>query len=162
MKFHEHIIRVVAPEVSSLSRCALWHGMVEYAKHPEHFYEEIAKSEIFNEHMNDAGEREFIRRVRFHANNLMFEERVTLNEKTGVCCCYFSGDATRPASDFTMKLEEPEPGSLFVRFIYNEDRAPALPVQHAAILTALRKQAYEAKDRQVIEGILKQAGNNDS
>ena len=61
--------------------------------------------------------------------------------------------AERPASDFSIELAEPEPGSLFVRFTYNEEvvsGAPILP----PMLAGLRKQAYEAKDMQVVEGIL--------
>lgn len=158
MKFHEHIIRVAVPEAGGPSRSEVWKGIVEFARHPERFYEEIAQSEVFDEHSRDAGVCEFSRRVRFHANNLAFEERVTLDEVKGVCRSFFAGDASRPASDFTMQLEEPEPGSLFVRFIYNEmPGTQALPAQHAAILAALRKQAYEAKDRQVMEGILQHA-----
>ena len=155
MKFHEHIIRVKMPNQSGPSRDALWLGIVEFAHHPECFYGEIASSEAFAEHVTEAGVCEFVRRVRFHAGNLSFEERVTLDEAGGIYRSFFSGDDLRPASDFTMKLEEPEQGSLFVRLIYNEQ--PSAEVDgdaRAALFAALRRQAYEAKDQQIIDAIL--------
>ena len=64
----------------------------------------------------------------------------------------------RPASDFTMQIEEPEPGELFIRFMYFEDRPedPAGTVKspHEQQLEYLRRLAYESKDQSVVAQIL--------
>lgn len=153
MKFHEHIIRVGEPGLPGPSREDFWRGVVAFAKRPEAFYGEIASSELSAEESGENGERSFTRVVRFQSGGLAFEERVVLDDKKHAYRTFFKGDAERPASDFSIELAEPEPGSLFVRFTYNEEvvsGAPILP----PMLAGLRKQAYEAKDMQVVEGIL--------
>ena len=51
-----------------------------------------------------------------------------------------------------MKIEEPEQGSLFVRFIYEADE----PLEALnPMVEQLRRQAYETKDRDLIECIIK-------
>ena len=54
-----------------------------------------------------------------------------------------------------MTIEEPEKGSLFVRFTYHEDREPLQKETHQeAQLNQLRRLAYESKDRSILVKIL--------
>ena len=59
-----------------------------------------------------------------------------------------------PASAFLIRIEEPEAGSLFVRFVYEEQSSGE---NDNPMVMSLRRQAYEAKDRVLIERILKDA-----
>ena len=55
------------------------------------------------------------------------------------------------ASTFLIRIEEPESGVLFLRFVYEEEGGgEALP----EMFLRLRQQAYEAKDRKLVEQVL--------
>ena len=69
-----------------------------------------------------------------------------------------AGSGERPASDFSMQIEEPEPGQLFIRFIYFEDR-PEVPTaiemnSREQQVDYLRRLAYESKDQSIVAQML--------
>lgn len=155
MKFHEHIIRASVPELPfRLTRAELAAGIAEFARCPDRFIEEASGSRITRPEAPGAepGSVVFGREIRF--GGLAFEETVELLED-GSCRTHIDADAGRSASDFLMRIEEPEDGVFFVRFVYHEDREP--PVRESAQerqIAELRRLAYESKDRSVLERIL--------
>lgn len=155
MKFHEHIIRASIPELPfQLTREALARGIAGFARHPEHYIEEVSGSRITSSETVGAepGSVVFGREIRFGA--LVFEERIELTA-AGDYRAHVEADGPRPASDFTMTIEEPVLGSLFVRFTYHEDRpeAPETSLEERQ-LAQLRRLAYESKDRSILSKIL--------
>lgn len=154
MKFHEHIIRASVPELPiELTREDLAAGIADFARHPDRYINEADASRVTGpEVREETGSVVFDREICF--GKLRFEETVRLFED-GTYVAHIEADNVRPASDFTMKIEEPEAGVFFVRFIYDEDREPAKKesVQEQRI-SALRRMAYESKDRDVLSKIL--------
>lgn len=154
MKFHEHIIRASVPELPiKLTREDLATGIADFARHPDRYINEADASRITRpEKHEDTGSVVFGREICF--GKLHFEETIHLF-KDGTYVAHIEGDTIRPASKFTMKIEEPEDGVFFVRFIYDEDGEPAKKesVQEQRI-SALRRMAYESKDRDVLSKIL--------
>lgn len=168
MKFHEHIIQVTVPGLPvEVERADLVAGIADYARHPERYLEEMSGSRL------TSGERPgcspdsvaFSREVRF-GDRLVFVEEVEVGAD-GSYRSHVPADGPRPALDFSMQIEEPEPGSLFIRFIYFEDReAPAKESVRDQQISHLRRLAYESKDRSLVTQILtdlaerKQASQN--
>ena len=90
-----------------------------------HFLEEVTKSEVVSPERrgSEPGSIAFERNIYF--GHLVFHETVQIGAD-GSYRSHAAGSGERPASDFSMQIEEPEPGQLFIRFIYFEDR-PEVP-----------------------------------
>lgn len=58
---------------------------------------------------------------------------------------------TWPTSRLTIRIEQPEPQSLFLRFIYESDDADGS--EPDAITDAVRRRAYEAADLDMVARI---------
>ena len=126
MKFHEHIIRVTVPGLPcEVTREELSGELADFAHRPEHFLEEVTKSEVVSPERrgSEPGSIAFERNIYF--GHLVFHETVQIGAD-GSYRSHAAGSGERPASDFSMQIEEPEPGQLFIRFIYFEDR-PEVP-----------------------------------
>lgn len=152
MRFHEHIIRAAnAGDPAAISREALLAGIAEFARHPERFVEGLDRAEVLSEDKPDAqsGGISFWRQTAFGPHK--FRERVTLLPEG--CRTECPAAEGRPASAFEMHVEEPSKGDLFVRFLYDEEPSAEADPEAEAI-AALRRRAYEMKDRAVIESIL--------
>lgn len=144
-KVHEHIIQIPA----FVTRELLWKGLEEAARHPERFVEHMEGCEILSENLLEEA-LHLTREVSFGAG-FSLRDKVILKQDESVTTMVEEGKSW-PASVFIMKIEEPEPGSLFVRFVYEaEEPAEALN----PMVEKLRCQAYEAKDAAMIESILK-------
>ncbi len=143
VKFHEHIVRIGA---IGFTRDMLWRGLEESVRHPEKFIEHMESSSILSEEEKDDGLHLF-RKIDFGA--AVFHDEVVLKAKETIRTIVKAGE-NWPASVFTIKIEEPEDGQLFVRFVYEEARSEA--PQHPMMLQ-VRRQAYEVKDQHLIEAI---------
>ena len=129
MKFHEHIIRVTVPGLPcEVTREELSGELADFAHRPEHFLEEVTKSEVVSPERrgSEPGSIAFERNIYF--GHLVFHETVQIGAD-GSYRSHAAGSGERPASDFSMQIEEPEPGQLFIRFIYFEDRPEVQPDQ---------------------------------
>ena len=126
MKFHEHIIRVTVPGLPcEVTREELSGELADFAHRPEHFLEEVTKSEVVSPERRGS-----------EPGSIAFERNI-----------YFS-----------MQIEEPEPGQLFIRFIYFEDR-PEVPTaiemnSREQQVDYLRRLAYESKDQSIVAQML--------
>ena len=118
MKFHEHIIRVTVPGLPcEVTREELSGELADFAHRPEHFLEEVTKSEVVSPERrgSEPGSIAFERNIYF--GHLVFHETVQIGAD-GSYRSHAAGSGERPASDFSMQIEEPEPGQLFIRFLY--------------------------------------------
>lgn len=150
MVFHEHIIRVASP--GEMTREAIWRELVRYAREPQYYVDGIVSAEIRDEEASENGVVSFLRSTVFETGGC-FEERVVLRYLESVLA-RFSGNANCPSSSFLIRIEEPEQGSLFLRFVYEQESDhPALKTQPQ--LAGLMKQAYEAKDKDIVRRMLK-------
>lgn len=152
MVFHEHIIQVSAP--GGITREALWAGLERFARNPKGYVEGIASCAVCDETCEIDGTVHFVRQVIFETG-AGFEEVVTLRPNESVHAA-FAGTQGTPGSSLLMRIEEPEAGSLFLRCVYEQDEEhPAVAAQPH--LAGLVRQAYEAKDRDVVRRILAEA-----
>lgn len=152
MVFHEHIIRVCAP--GEVTRAALWAGLADFVANPQDYLDGAVGATLGASETDVDGTVRMARTLRFETGS--FDERVAMNEAAGTVRIENDGDATRPASSFTMKIEEPEAGSLFLRCVYDQEgEHPAVAAQPH--LADLLRQAYETKDQEVVRRILERA-----
>ena len=128
-KVHEHIIQI-PPFVT---RDQLWNGLEKAARHPDRFVEHMEGCELLSERLIE-GARHLGREVSF-GGGFRLRDKVILREGESVTTVVEAGESW-PASTFPMKIDEPE-----------EALNP--------MIEQLRRQAYEAKDRALIEQVLK-------
>lgn len=109
----EHLVQINDardPRVTPLSRDQLWRGLVLRAEFPKTFVPWLDDCEV--EH---AGE-DLLRTLRFGAQ--VVHDRVTFEPKRQVSFETLAHDDDR-AFRMNMRIEEPAPGALFVRFTYD-------------------------------------------
>jgi hypothetical protein len=121
--------------IEPLTREQLWQGLVVRAEQPAYFLIGVDECEIL-----DRGERTLQRRLRFGAVEL--QDRVTFDPPTEVRY-EIEASASMPGGTLAMRIEEPRPGALFLRFAYE-----LRPVdgQADAHYDEYRKSAYVEAD----------------
>jgi hypothetical protein len=142
---YEHLVQIndpARPDIRALSRAQLWRGLVLRAARPELFDPSIDETRTLEE---DAARQ--LREVRRSAATLT--ERVEFEPETRVTLTAVAGGGLS-GSQLEMRIEEPVPAALFVRFVY-ELRGPAVPTD-AGELQAIR-QAYYFADIDVVRHI---------
>lgn len=134
---------VLNPLIDVLSRDQLWKGLERRARDPVRFVLSLDGCEIFDD--DGATLR---RELRF--GGLVVRDRVTFAPLESVTYEVEAGK-DYPASTLVMRIEEPEPEHLFVRFEYADSR----PDSEAADREALEylRSAYVAADIDTIRGI---------
>lgn len=145
-KIHEHIIRIPA----LISREQLWAGIEHAMRYPELYVEHMVSSQVLEDKTQD-GIQCLTREINF--GQFRLKDTVALVEGKEAQTSVSVG-GNWPASAFLIRIEEPEAGSLFVRFVYEEQSSGE---NDSPMVMSLRRQAYEAKDRVLIERILKDA-----
>ncbi len=151
MRFHEHAVDA-ADKWSEALTGRLWEEFRLFALEPQLYYGEILKAEILSG--NEEGTA-FRRRVAFRTG-LEIEERVLLDPEKGLLRAEFCGAQNLPPASFEMRLEKTAQGALRIRFSYDEARrAEELCADQ---IVALRRLAYEDKDRQIVSAMLRNIG----
>lgn len=145
-KIHEHIIRIPA----LISREQLWAGIEHAMRYPELYVEHMVASKVLEETTQE-GAQCLNREIDF--GQFCLTDTVVLVDGNEARTSVSAGESW-PASAFLIQIEEPEAGSLFVRFVYEEQSSSD---NDNPMVMSLRRQAYEAKDRALIERILKDA-----
>ena len=137
MRF-EHIVQIndlTKPELPVLTRFQLWEGLVLRARRPDKFlagvddYEVLEQEPAYMKRCLQLPGLQVFDEVRFWS-----ESRIEYRTLPTV---------TVPAARLIMDIEEPEPGSLFVRFRYHtasiENKSDSMPydeyLQQAYVLT---------------------------
>jgi len=142
---YEHLVRIndaTRPDIRPLTRAQLWRGLVLRAARPELFDASIDETRTLEE---DATRQ--LREVRRAA--LTTTERVELEPEARVSLTAVAGSGMS-GSVLEIRIEEPAPAALFVRFVY-ELRGPELPSDDGE-LSALR-QAYYFADLETVRHI---------
>lgn len=136
----EHLIQINDPadsRVSDMSRDALWQALVYRAKYPQHFNPSL-ESEL--EPLN---EREFVRIL--SAGTMRVRDRVTLTPDIEIHTVIEAEQGLHARS--ITRIEEPEPGFLFVRFSYQRD---SIADKGGLDADEFLKSAYLENDREAI------------
>lgn len=148
----EHLIRISPADSSqaptpTLTRQQLWQGLVLRAELPMQFDDNITSARILSRE-GDVWQRE----ITF--GTLIVHERIELEAEQEV---RYHAQATElhPGGSRIMRIEEPEPGMLFVRFIYDMS---ALTVnageEELARLLPYVKSAYREADMDTARRII--------
>ena len=141
-----HLIEIndiLNPLIDTLSRDQLWKGLERRARDPKRFVMSLDSCEITND---DGGSL----RRELHFGSLVVRDQVKMVPHDSVIYQVEAG-AGFPASTLVMRIEEPEPEHLFVRFEYSDSR-PENEASDKEALAYLRS-AYVAADIDTIRGI---------
>ncbi|WP_293776065.1 SRPBCC family protein [uncultured Oxalicibacterium sp.] len=140
----EHLLEIndpLNPLIDALTRDQLWRGLVMRAEMPKLFVDYLDESTITR---TDAGLQ---RTLRYAA--LLVHDVVTFTPQERV---HYDVPAQGeiPASSLVVTIEEPQPGALFVRFLYDDGK----PEDDAdAFYDEFRRSAYHEADIETIKVI---------
>ena len=147
----EHIVQVNDlnnDTIAVLSRAQLWRGLVLRAQQPDKFNQSLSCS------YKSLSENEFLRTI--SAGESSFYERVVLTPQVKIHTGT-TGDSQQKSSESTAEIEEPEPNSLFIRFIYKRELGDS---NSEIDIGEHLKSAYVQIDRDAIAMIRVMAENN--
>jgi hypothetical protein len=148
LKF-EHLIQIndpLVPLLTPLSRQQLWQGLVLRAHHPTEFVLGLESCVI--ESQETQGIRTILNRV-LDFGPFQVHDTVTLLPMEEVAVLAHASDLW-PRCVAIVRIEEPEAGNLFLRFIYELDlQEGSEDLQEPAL--ELRKQAYIAADMDTVQ-----------
>ncbi len=153
-KFHEHIVHVpnqLGGE-SLLTRDDLIQGLCEMARNPVLFVEGMDSVNLVEERQDEDGTLHLTREVRF--GEFTVKDHIHVSP-AGEFIQDVPSQGELNASRMTARLEEPEEGALFMRFVYEVPAAtnPAKDPSAAMYLDTLR-QAYTDKDLAMVEKLM--------
>jgi hypothetical protein len=136
----EHLIEIndpTNPLLEPLSRSQLWHGLVLRAETPE-----LSVIGLDACVMLERRENYLHRELRF--GHLRVQDKVYFTPLQEVRYEVLATEAF-PASQLSMRIEEPYPGRLFVRFVYGSEQE-----QEEEMVRGHLKQAYIESDNDTI------------
>ncbi|GAA4331341.1 SRPBCC family protein [Pigmentiphaga soli] len=157
LKF-EHLVQINDPQLPALeplSREQLWRGLVMRARFPTEFVLGLESCVIESE--REAGDDTVLTR-KLDFGPFQVHDTVTLTPMDRVSVVAQATDLW-PRSEATVHIEEPQPGALFLRFVYElalEDGSEDL----AEPMQDLRKQAYVAADLDTVQRIRELTGGS--
>ncbi|MES2935220.1 MAG: SRPBCC family protein [Pseudomonadota bacterium] len=139
MKF-EHLIEIndaFNPLYDVLTREQVWQGLVLRAEAPKLFVPHLDECELY-----DRSEDAVSRRLRY--GELVIVDRVTFTPQQQVLYAV-AAQKDIAESSLRMLIEEPQPGSLFVRFQYDDGNDEATDAVNA-MYNDFRRSAYVESD----------------
>jgi hypothetical protein len=140
----EHLVEIndpLMPLLPVVSRQQLWRGLIRRAERPTEFVLGLVDATTHRRQESD-GELRLTRTLDFGPFQVR-DEVVLSGEYLSVT--HTQAAAAYPASRLTIRIEEPQPGRLFLRFTYASAPADDPEVLDEAT-TRLRNQAYESAD----------------
>lgn len=151
---HEHLVRINDPQMplaTPVSRRQLWNGLVLRAEDPRSLMPALDSCKIETRNVLATGptgptDRIALRR-RLDFGSFVIHDCATLVAPNLLVVDTEAGP-TWPASRLTIGIEETEPGSLFLRFVYESDETAATELD--AMTQTLRCRAYEAADLDMV------------
>jgi len=150
MRF-EHLIEIndpANPLLEPLSRSQLWRGLVRRAERPCEFVLGLDSAQI-RERIEDGTETELARLLDFGSFQVRDRVRLAPLSHTEIrteACEHF------PASRLLIRIEEPQPDRLYLRFVYQSEVADGSGELDAAT-AALRNRAYASADLDTVARI---------
>lgn len=150
----EHLVQIndpLMPLLDPLSRSQLWRGLVRRAEEPTRFVLGLENATIRSRTERAAG-CELTRTLDF--GSFRVNDRVVLTPMQD-SVTHVAASESFPASRLTIRIEEPQPEMLYLRFIYEFDDGAAANDADAidGATTALRKQAYKSADLDTVKCI---------
>lgn len=148
---YEHLIQINDPNdplLTPLTRAQLWRGLIRRVEQPAEFLVGVVSVKIV-----ERGEGWLKREMLL--GNLTVKDHITLEIEQRVHFDTAPSDQHHGGS-FTMQIEEPEPGSLFVRFSYHTplpEPSPGDTTANDAYFTEYVKKAYRETDVDAIRWI---------
>jgi hypothetical protein len=150
MRF-EHLVEIndpLNPLLTPLSRAQLWRGLVRRAERPTEFVLGLASATIHARTERDGG-TELERTLDFGAFSV--HDRVRLAALSHSESRTAASDRY-PASRLTIRIEEPQPEQLYLRFLYESDAADGSG-ELDAVTVSLRNEAYLQADLDTVARI---------
>jgi hypothetical protein len=145
MRF-EHLVQIndpLQPLLTEVSRAQLWRGLLRRAERPAEFILGLAGATI-DERGEEPGRVTLARTLDF--GGFRVRDRVLLSSD-GSSVTDIEAGAGHAAGRLTIRIEEPQPGSLFLRFVYESgDKGEAGDTDADAATRRLREQAYRSAD----------------
>lgn len=154
MRF-EHLVEIndpLMPLLTPLTRAQLWRGLVRRAEQPTEFVLGLEGYALRARGTTAAGVW-LERRLDF--GSFAVEDRVELTPLAGSFTRTAAGP-TWPASTLAIRIEEPRPAALYLRFTYEFDDGAANDADigdDAAQTLTLRRRAYTAADLDTVQRI---------
>ena len=151
MKF-SHLVEIndpLNPLIEPLSRAQLWRGLVLRAEQPKMFVPHLDACDILEK---SAAVVE--RALRY--GDTVIRDRVSYLPQMQVHY-HVPQQNDIPMSDLTMTIEEPQPGVLYVRFIYDDHKSGEDPAE--AFYNEFRRSAYQESDIDTIRMVRELAEN---
>jgi hypothetical protein len=148
----EHLIQINDPKklhIPAVSREDLWAGLVMRAKHPGQFNPAISSR------LEQISDSHFVRYISVADTELRDEVRLQPLQEISTRIEVpetekIDGKQTRLRAESRTRIEEPEPGCLFVRFMYRRDSANE---PGGMDIDEYLKSAYVVNDREAIAAI---------
>jgi hypothetical protein len=142
---YQHLVQVndpLDPRIEPLGRRRLWRGLVVRVEHPGHFLIGLDECRIVNRAGNSLQ-----RELRF--GSAVVRDRVTLEPPTLV---RYEVEPFGPVAgaSLVIRIEEPQPGQLFLRFEYELQNRPG---DADSELDEYRKSAYREADIDTVRQI---------
>jgi len=151
MRF-EHLVQIndlTAPGLERLSREQVWRGLALRAYDPAYFILGLEGCSIRNHERRD--NEEVLERT-LHFGSFEVEDRVTLLHEQQTRVEVQATDKW-PHCTATFSIEEPEPQSLFIRFVYEWDDSKLAEHQLDDDSRLAREQACHAADIDTVQRI---------
>lgn len=142
MRF-EHLVQIndpLQPLLPEVSRAQLWRGLLRRAERPTEFVLGLSGASI-DERSEDGGVLVLARTLDF--GSFRVRDRVRLSEDCSATDVQAGADYG--ASRLTIRIEEPSPGDLYLRFVYESDESEPAD-QNETLAIGLREQAYKSAD----------------
>jgi len=140
----EHLVQVndpLQPLLIEVSREQLWRGLLRRAERPAEFILGLSGATI-DERADEEGSVRLARTLDF--GSFRVRDRVHLVPDR-LCVTDVEAVAAYAASRLTIRIEEPAPGSLFLRFTYEAEDRPG-DGGDGSVTRRLREQAYRSAD----------------
>lgn len=150
MRF-EHLVPIddpPTPRTTGITRRHVWNALRVRAEDPTGFVPALERCLIDRRESFPDGRERLHRSLDFGA--FVVSDRVTLEAPDAVVIDTRAGP-TWPASRLTIRIEQPKPETLFLRFVYESDDNAG--VESDALTGALRRRAYEAADLDMVARI---------
>jgi len=147
---HEHLIRIndaSIPPSEWLTRSQLWQGLLHTVLTPQSLDQSIDAAKVLEQ---SAGV--FRREIRRGGLTLVDKAELVTDQSVIIRC---DSQGKFGGSTFTMRIEEPEPRMLFVRFIYE---LSGLEEERTEEEDNARRSAYQALDVERIREARRHAG----
>jgi hypothetical protein len=143
MRF-EHLVEIndpLQPLLTDVSRRQLWHGLVRRAERPTEFVLGLVTASI-DARADEPGAVVLTRTLDFGGFRVRDRVRLVADD---VSVTEVEATAAYPASRLTIRIEEPAPNRLFLRFTYESADGPGGDGLDA-MARQLREQAYRSAD----------------